>query len=198
MPPKEIFEPRTEVRRPEESLRRDAAHSVREQIHYVDEAATLSEHQREMSFLRHLMLYDETPERHELEEKVTLAQGHERCARRAAWVMVLLTAVAIAGLAYSALLLEDFPPNTSQFAVRIFCALALASLVSLLVFVAFWIISRGKLDDQRDNCRRLVTRIMEARLGKPAPVSMPDFGRARSLRKLEVPDERQPANSSKG
>jgi hypothetical protein len=59
----------------------------------------------------------------------------------------------------------------------------LASLVSLLAFAGFWIISRGKLDEQRDACRRLAMRIVESRLGKPAKDSATEIVRARSLRK---------------
>jgi hypothetical protein len=197
MPSKETFEPKTELQQQEKAWI-DARPSVREQIHYIDESASMNEHQREMSFLRHLMIYDETTERHELEETVTQAQGHERCARRAAWLMVLLTAVAVAGLAYSALLLEDFPPNSSQFVVRIFCALALASVVSLLVFVGFWIVSRGKLNDQRDKCRRLVTRIVESRLGKPAVVSSPELVRTRSRHNRVAAGERPGSDAGSG
>ncbi|HTD65155.1 MAG TPA: hypothetical protein VK846_01325 [Candidatus Limnocylindria bacterium] len=165
------FDPPSGGPRPGKSSWTHSGHSVREQLHYVHEPAAQNEHQREMSFLRHLMLYDETEERHVRENKLTCAESNERCARRAVWLMAVFTALAVVGLGYAAMLLEDFPPNSSQFVTRIFCALGLASLVSLLTFVGFWLVSRGKLDDERDGCRRLVTRIVESRLGKPAPAS---------------------------
>ena len=145
----------------------DAGHSVREQIHYICESARLSEHEREVSFLRYLMLYGDTNECMEQEEKITHAERNEHCARRAVKLMVVLTGLSLLGLGYAALLLEDFPPNTSQFLTRIFCALGLASLTSLLAFVALWLISRGELNEHREGCRRLVTKIVESRLGKP-------------------------------
>ena len=121
-----------------------------------------------MSFLRNLMLYDSTDESHKLEEQVARAERDERCFRRAMFLMLVVTGFAIAGIGYSAILLEDFPQNKAQLILRVFCALGLASLVSLLTFVAFWRVARGSLNAQRDRCRRLVTRIVESRLGKPA------------------------------
>jgi hypothetical protein len=173
-----------------------AGHSVREQIHYICESTRSNGHEREMSFLRHLMLYDDTEECHQLEEKITQAQRNERCARRAVWLMIVLTALAVVGLGYAALLLEDFPPNTSQLTTRIFCALGLASLVSLLAFVAFWLVSRGELNEQREKCRRLVTRIVESRLGKPAAISSTDIVRKKSSRSSVVTENRQAANGA--
>lgn len=149
----------------------DTGPSVREQIQYVRESARSNEYQKELSFLRHLMRYDETNERHALELKIARAQRSERCTRRAVGVMVVLFALAVAGLGYAALLLEDFPPNSTQFVTRIFCALGLASVVSLLAFAAFWLVARAELNEHRDACRRLVTKIIESRLGHPAALS---------------------------
>ncbi len=145
----------------------DGGHSVREQISYIFEPILAGEHQCEMSFLRNLMLYDSTDERHKLEEQVASAERTERCFRRAMFLMTIITGIAAAGLGYSAILLEDFPQNKSHLILRVFCALGLASLVCLLTFVAFWRVSCGTLNEQRDRCRRLVTRIVESRLGKP-------------------------------
>jgi hypothetical protein len=161
----------------------DAGHSVREQIHYIHEAAPPGAHEKEVSFLRHLMLYGDTNDCVELEKKIAHAERNERCARRAVWLMMALTGLSLVGLGYDALLLEDFPPNTSQFLTRIFCALGLASLVSLLAFAAFWLISRGELDEHRERCRRLVTKIVEARLGKPSHVSAAEIGQPESARR---------------
>ena len=194
MTPKEIFEPRIETKGHGESSWMAGGHSVREQIHYICESARPNAHQREMLFLRHLMLYDDTEERRELEERLARAERNERCARRAMWLMVVLLAMAAVGLGYAALLLEDFPPNTSQFLTRIFCALGLASLVSFLAFVGFWLVSRGELNEHREGCRRLVTRIMESRLGKPASVASLEIVRTRSPRNRATAEVRQAAN----
>ena len=176
MTPKETFERRIGTGRIGEVSWTDAGHPVREQIHYICEPERQSGHLMEMSFLRHLMLYDETDEHHQLEEKITHAESRVRSARRAVWLMALLTGLALVGLGYSAVLLEDFPRNRSQFLIRIFCALGLASLVSLLAFIGCWILACGELEHQRDGCRRLVTRIMESRLGKPGVVTAANSG----------------------
>jgi hypothetical protein len=171
----------------------DAGHPMREQFHYICESARLSGHQREMSFLRHLMLYDETDERHELEGKIIQAQGKECSARRAMWLMAVLTALAVMGLGYSAILLEDFPQNKTQLLMRIFYALGLASLVSLLAFAAFWLVCLGELNEQRERCRRFVTRIVESRLGKPASNSLPRIVRSKAQSSGVAAEDRKAA-----
>jgi hypothetical protein len=191
MRPKEIFEHRIETNGHGNSSWTDAGHSVREQIHYICESAQPSGHQREMSFLRHLMLYSDPEQRREMEEQLSRTERKERCARRAVWLMTVLIALALVGLGYAALLLEDFPPNTSQFLTRVFCALGLASLVSLLAFGAFWLVSRGELNERREECRRLITRIMESRLGKPATVSLGEIVRTRSPRSRVAAEDRE-------
>src|SRR5437879_8848596 len=42
----------------------------------------MSEHQRETAFLRQCILYDDTGERHKLEESITQLQRNELCVRR--------------------------------------------------------------------------------------------------------------------
>ena len=151
----------------------------------------MSGHQREMSFLCHLMRYDDSAEPHELEGKITQAQNKERSARRAVWLMAVLVALAVVGLGYSAILLEDFPQNKTQLLMRIFYALGLASLVSLLAFAGFWLVCLGELSAQRERCRRFVTRIVESRLGKPVTDSAPQIVRTRSSRsRLAVGDRK--------
>jgi hypothetical protein len=135
-----------------------------------------------MKLLRSLMHYDTTEERHEHEAKLERAEQSERCVRRAMFLMAVLAGLALAGLGYSAILLEDFPQNQSQLVLRVFCAIGLAAVVSFLTFVAFWRIARGTLNDERDGCRRLVTKIVESRLGKPSPSAVRDAPSAASLR----------------
>jgi len=178
MRPKETFEQRIETHEHRESSWTDAGHSVREQVHYICESARLSGHQREMSFLQHLMHYDDSAERRELEEQILQAQGKECSARRAVWLMGLLTALAVVGLGYSAILLEDFPQNKTQLLMRIFYALGLASLVSLLAFAGFWLVCLGELNEQRERCRRFITRMVASRLGKPAAGAREPIARA--------------------
>ena len=130
-----------------------------------------NEHQRETAFLRQCILYDESPERGVLESKISQLQRDEGCVRRAGWLMTWLTGLAVAGLGYSAVFLEDFPQRMSVFGTRLIvkscCALGFGSLICLLVFAVLGMVYRKKLDRRREECRRLVTRLLESRLGKP-------------------------------
>jgi hypothetical protein len=129
-----------------------------------------SEHQRETAFLRHLIRYDNTAERDRLEGRITQIQRDERCIRRGVWLMALLTAVGVVGYGYAAILLEDFPQNKSQLILKVFGALGLGSLISLLAFASLWGVYRAELDRRREECRRLVTTLLETRLGQPQTV----------------------------
>ncbi len=194
MPSKETFEPRIENREHRGSAWMDAGQSVREEINYIAESAPQNGHDREMAFLRHLMLYDESGECRELEGRTAQAQNKERCIRRAAWLMAVLTALAVVGLGYSAILLEDFPQNKTHLLMRIFYSLGLASLVSLLAFGGYWLVCAGELNEQRERCRRLVTRIVESRLGKPVSASLPQAVRTRFPRSRVAAEDRKSGN----
>jgi hypothetical protein len=131
----------------------------------------MNEHQRETAFLKQVILYDDTTERHTLEEKITQAQRDERCVRRAIWLMVLVIALSVAGLSYSAIFLTDYPRKMSQFVApfmsKVFCVLGLGALFCLLFFSGLGVAYRKELDRRREECRRLATKLLESRLGKP-------------------------------
>ena len=139
-------------------------------------------HQREAAFLRQAILYDDTAERHKLEQRITQIERDARCLRRAIWLMVLLTAVGIAGLCYCAVFLADFPQNMTQFAsrlaVKVFGALGLGSLISLLAFMCLGMAYRRELNLRREECRGLIAKLLESRLGKPA---------SRPLNRVQIP-----------
>ena len=134
----------------------------------------MSDHQRHTKFLRDCIRYDESARRQELMEEIVRLQRDARCVRRAMWLMAILTALAVAGLGYPAILVENFSYNTPQFIVNLICALGLASLICLLVFVGLGMAYRKKLDQRREECRQLVTRLLESRLGKPVTTPMRD------------------------
>ena len=137
----------------------------------------MTERQRETTFLRQLIAYDDTAARHKLEESISRAQRDERCVRRAVWLMAVLTALAAVCLGYAAALLPDYPHNLSRFAtrfiVKVSCALGLASLVSLLGFVGVWARCRKDLGERREECRRLGRNLLESRLGQPRTMPLP-------------------------
>jgi formate hydrogenlyase subunit 3/multisubunit Na+/H+ antiporter MnhD subunit len=137
----------------------------------------MSEQRRETEFLRKCILHDDTAERHELEEKLTQAERNERCVRRAVWLMALFTAFAMAGLCYSAVFQVDYPQNMSHltrpFMSKVFCALGLGSLISFAAFLGVRTVYRQQLDQRREECRRLATRLLESRVGQARSRSLP-------------------------
>jgi hypothetical protein len=127
----------------------------------------MNEHQRETAFLRRLITFDDTDERHKLEQRMGEAQREERCVKRIAWLMALLGGLGLAGLGYGTLFAERFSYGESRLVWEILCILGLASLISLGGMACFLISCRLKLNGLREECRRLVTRLLESRLGKP-------------------------------
>jgi len=131
----------------------------------------MSERQRDTEFLRHCLLYDDSAERHKLEERITQVERDERCVRRAVWWMVVSSLVAFSGICYSTVFLAEHAQNVSQITTQLitksFCVVGLGSLICTLVFWAIGAAYRKDLDQQRAECRRLAMKLLEARLGKP-------------------------------
>lgn len=131
----------------------------------------MNDRQRQTEFLRQCLLYEESDERHKLAERIRQVQQNERCVRRAVWLMVLMAALAFAGLAYSAIFMEDFPQNVpgflTRFLTKVFCVLGLASLICIPAFVGLEVVYRRELNKRREECRRLAAKLLESRLGKP-------------------------------
>jgi hypothetical protein len=128
---------------------------------------------RETEFLRHCLRYDENAKHQALDKKITHMQRDERCVGRAVWLMAGLTALTVAGLGYGVVLVDNFPYNTPQYIINIICALGLASMFCLVVFVGIRMVYRMKLDQRREECRQLVTRLLKSRLGQPVAVNPP-------------------------
>ena len=127
----------------------------------------MSEHQKHTEFLRHCLRYCDSTEYQALDKEITQIQQDERCVQRAVWLMAGLTALAVAGLGYPAILMENFPDNAPQIIVNLCCALGVASLICLVVFAGLGMVYRNKLDQRREECRQLVTKLLASRLGKP-------------------------------
>ena len=134
----------------------------------------MSEHQKHTEFLRQCILYDESAKRQELLAGIGQIQRDARCVRCAVWLMAILTALVVAGLAYGTVLVDNFPYNVPQFIVNLIYALGLGSLISLLAFVGLGMVYRWKLDQRREECRQRVARLLESRLGKPVTIPSGD------------------------
>ncbi len=134
----------------------------------------MRDHHLQTEFLKHCLRYEQSGGRQKLEQEITQFQRDERCVQRAAWLMAILTALALMGLAYPAILLANFPYSAPQSIVKLDCALGVGSLISLLAFVGLGTLYRRKLDQRREECRRMVTRLLASRLGDPAATSWRD------------------------
>jgi hypothetical protein len=130
-----------------------------------------TEHEKETAFLRRCIRYDLSAAGRQLDERITQVQRDERCLRRASWLMAMVAGLAMAGLGYGAILLDDFPGRISVFTslsvIKIFCALGIGSLICLLAFTGAGLFHRRELSRRRDECRRLVTNLLESHLGEP-------------------------------
>jgi hypothetical protein len=110
---------------------------------------------------------DETDERRKLEGRIWQAQRDERCVRRAAMLTALITALDGVALAFGALYADNLGYGGSGFVFKLICELGLASLICLGAFMAFWFIYRRKVHRLREECRRLVTKLLDSHLRKP-------------------------------
>jgi hypothetical protein len=136
----------------------------------------MNEQQRDTAFLTRIISYDDTPEQRNLAQRILRVQSDERCVRRAAWLMVLFAGLATAGLCYAAVFLLEpmnIPRFLDQLLVRVLCALALGSFISLVGFLALGNRYRDELAQHREECRCLTMRIMEDRFGQPLPAPVP-------------------------
>ena len=126
----------------------------------------MSEYQRETAFLRQVIAFDDTDERRHLEQRIKQLKRDERCVQRAALLMALLAALGVAALGYDAVFEDNFGYGTSQLVIKLVCELGLASLISLVAMAGLLVVYRFKLCRLREECRRLVTNLLESRLGK--------------------------------
>lgn len=129
----------------------------------------MSEHQKETAFLLRCLGCDDSAEHQSLDSRITQLQRDERCAGRAVWLMAVLTALAVAGLGYAAILIEDLPWDTSHLLVKIVSTLGLTSMICLVAFAGLRMVYRLKLNQRREEGRHLIARLLESRLGIPLP-----------------------------
>jgi hypothetical protein len=130
-----------------------------------------NDHERETAFLRRCIRYDLSDTGRQLDERITQVQRDERCLRRATWLMGLVAVLAAAGLGYGVVLMDDFPSHlsafASQFVIKGFCTLGIGSLICLVAFTGIGFVYRRELNQRREECRGLVTKLLESHLGGP-------------------------------
>lgn len=133
----------------------------------------MNEHQKETTFLSHIIRYDDSDEGRKLQQSIAQVQRDQCCVQRVASVMALFPALALAGVAYEIVLQNNFPYDGPHRGLRLLCEVGLASLISLMAFAGLLMGYRVKLKRLRDQCRRLVTHVLESRLGTPHPTPPP-------------------------
>jgi hypothetical protein len=127
----------------------------------------MNEHQKETSFLRQIIRYEDSDERLKLEQSIAQVQHDQRCVQGVASVTVLFPVLAIACLAAGDILQDSIPALGSELATKILCEVVLSSLICLIIFASLLAGYRKKLNRLREECRQLVTRLLESHLGKP-------------------------------
>jgi hypothetical protein len=130
-------------------------------------STTMSEHEKHTEFLKRCIRYDESAGRQKLMEEIHQIQRDLRCVGRAVWLMALLTALIVAGLGYEAIFADNLTDSVPQFIIKLFCGLGMGLLISLLAFMGLGMVYRLKLNQRREECREVVTTLLESRLGKP-------------------------------
>jgi hypothetical protein len=118
--------------------------------------------QGETIFLRHLLLACGTAESKRLDEKLCEAQSHERCVLRGMWWVSQLILLTLAGLGYTAVLLQDISDEGYDFLIRLFSRIGFGSAISLAGFFCLWLGYRKQLSRQRKECRHFITRILHS------------------------------------
>jgi len=154
----------------------------------------MTEHQSDIAFLRHCIGYDDTAECHKLEESISTIQRNQRCVRRAVWIMVLLAGIAMTSLCYALLFVDRYPQNLSDFATpfvfKVISALGIGSVICLVAFLGLGVTYRKELNQRREECRRLATRVLVSHLGQPRTRKSPGVVKNQSVvRNLAKPAE---------
>ena len=121
----------------------------------------MSEYQKETAFLRQCLFHVECAECDELAERISEIQRDANCVRRAVWLMVVITMLALVSLGYAAVLAEYLPDVfSSGLVLNIICAAGVGSLIALICFMNLGMVYRRKLNQRREHCRQLISRFM--------------------------------------
>ena len=124
----------------------------------------MSEHRKQSEFLKKLVLHDDSVANRSLCDRLTAAERNERCLMLACRLVGLIALVALGGIGYSAVLLPEFFDNTTHVVLRFFSALGLGSALCFLVFLGLWFWYRAHTNRIHDECRRVITAMLEARM----------------------------------
>lgn len=124
----------------------------------------MSEHEKVTAFLQGVIKHDRSAEHQRLDEEITRLRDHLRVLRRAVFCMIVVAALAVAGVCYAAILSSDYPHNMWRFSrhvgVMLPCALGLASMMCLVGFTGLAAVYRKQLDKLREKARWVAERLL--------------------------------------
>jgi len=123
----------------------------------------MTEYRKQAAFLKALMMYDDTVEHRVLAERIANAEKNERCLLCACRLVGLIALVGLTGLGYSAVLLPEFFDSATHIVIHIFSAMGLGSLLCLVAFLGLWFWYRSVLNRIHEECRRLITGMLDSR-----------------------------------
>jgi hypothetical protein len=141
----------------------------------------MSEHRKQAAFLKGLMMYEDTEENRILTERLTHAEKNEHCLLCACRLVGLIAMLGLAGLGYSSVLLPQFFDSSTHLVVHLCGAVGLGSLLCLVVFLSLWLWYRKAVNRIHDQCRKVITRMLESRFSisprtfSPVLVQDPDL-----------------------
>jgi hypothetical protein len=131
----------------------------------------MSDNERETDFLGHCLLYDDSGDGHQLQQRITQVKQEERCVRRALKWLLLAALLAFSGLCYSMLFMPEHPGTVSPIARQVITdtllVFGMGSLICMLGFCIMIFIYRRELATRREQCRQMALKLLESRLGKP-------------------------------
>ena len=137
----------------------------------------MSDNERETDFLGHCLLYDDSGDGEQLQQRISQVKREERCVRRALYWLMVTALLACSGLCYSVLFMPEYPgtvsPMTRQVITNTLSVIGLASLICMLGFRILVSIYRRELKKRREQCRQIALKLLESRLGKPPRNSAP-------------------------
>jgi len=116
--------------------------------------------QKQNDLLARCIREDGSGELQRREDRISHAEREVRCVRRAMWLMALLAALAVAGLGYSIILLHELPPSQTRIINHILIVVGVAALISFVAFGGFWIFCRHQLAARREECRRVMMKLL--------------------------------------
>ncbi len=126
----------------------------------------MTEHERNTDFLRRMILFAHPGAHRKLEADIAQVRRKQHCVQRAVQLVILLGLIGVTAFGYGAVLEGNLHYGQSRFITTFVCGLGLASPVCLATFLVLLVNYRRELNRLSEECRQLITKVMEHRLGR--------------------------------